>query len=815
MQPAENNDVRHRTHSETEGAKPVSTAAEKRALARQLSRKLHTPVTIIDDIGAITHPNAAIQVRRRGAKGWYDTHTGEVVIVLPNNRSTADVAATIAHETIAHRGLRELVGEASYDTFLDQVYSHLSPEIKAEIDRRTTHAFTGDLGESGRKRGYEQHRREQVDEYMARLAEKPFDEFSEGERTVWQRIKDAVRRIIDRFLGTLKLPQGFEIGDNELRYMLWRSKNRMEQGKMDYVQQAADIAKRNELGLDDAVYSGQTERAVRSTLPPEVTRGIKPRHVAEMERIAEQAKATGTYMKAPDGKTDTKLNERQWLQVRTQGFKRWAGIWDLASKVVNISDVSELSFANNTAFMEYAKEHFQKGGKWNSYVNKDTGNEIHLSSTGINKSISNKAVDKSAVSRADHLRALGKLDEILENSILGETHKDKNGQPNVPEIQLYYGAVTIDGNIYRIKTTVKKVRLNSGELSNRQYSFEVQEMELIEERPARQEIGDTKGVNSPTNSNNSISGANLLKNVEKSNGSGIKILDDHTQVLDPETKEPKPVKHGTPNNFTAFDEQMVGSHNDAGWLGTGFYFYGNNPDYAAQYSVKVDENGNFVHGNVMDVFLNIRNPYYATYEEFSDLAEKDSSAESMAFTEDRKQDGYDGVFYNGDLNEEWVAYSPNQIKSATDNNGEFSEHDDIRFRDGEDDADDAVYSDPNADIWKDSTLNLQEKITATAMRLAEENKDSAQRRHDATQALGRNLASLRKAMSLQREFDRTTVKRVADLARILIRGGHIDTNSRNDIARLLSAVKNANGKDDISGDVAAKKKRTTCVILFS
>ena len=53
---------------------------------------------------------------------------------------------------------------------------------------------------------------------------------------------------------------------------------------------------------------------------------------------------------------------------------------------------------------------------------------------------------------------------------------------------------------------------------------------------------------------------------------------------------------------------------------------------------------------------------------------------SKQFREQLEEEGYDGVYYNGDLNEEWVAFRPEQIKSATDNNGEFSrENPDIRY----------------------------------------------------------------------------------------------------------------------------------------
>ena len=95
---------------------------------------------------------------------------------------------------------------------------------------------------------------------------------------------------------------------------------------------------------------------------------------------------------------------------------------------------------------------------------------------------------------------------IRTKNFFGDWEKD-------PEIQLYYGAVMIDGNIYRTKTTVKRV-LNRGKASNQQYSFEIQEMEMMEEHPVQQEISGTKSANSPDTFTKSISAANLLKNVE-------------------------------------------------------------------------------------------------------------------------------------------------------------------------------------------------------------------------------------------------------------------------------------------------------------
>ncbi|GEM_PF-2776297 len=169
-------------------------------------------------------------------------------------------------------------------------------------------------------------------------------------------------------------------------------------------------------------------------------------------------------------------------------------------------------------------------------------------------------------------------------------------------------------------------------------------------------------------------------------GDWINDPDNASKVVD-ENGEPKPVKHGTPNkDFESFDLSKTGSNTDAGWLGKGFYFYGNADAYASQYAGK--------DGRVIEAFLNIRDPYYISESERRNLIESDSLEASEEFRDELIDEGYDGVFYNGDLDEEWTTFDPNQIKSATENNGDFSTED-TRFRYSEelDDNDTQDYGD--------------------------------------------------------------------------------------------------------------------------
>ncbi|MDR0557934.1 MAG: hypothetical protein LBG43_08745, partial [Treponema sp.] len=62
-------------------------------------------------------------------------------------------------------------------------------------------------------------------------------------------------------------------------------------------------------------------------------------------------------------------------------------------------------------------------------------------------------------------------------------------------------------------------------------------------------------------------------------------------------------------------------------------------------------------------------------------AERDDRDYSIEFTDELKGEGYDGVYYNGDLRKEWTVFKPNQAKSATGNAGTFStDNDSILFQ---------------------------------------------------------------------------------------------------------------------------------------
>lgn len=226
-QASEIDGVRFRSIGE-KGAANLNKAETIEFSINDWSAKLNTPVRVIHDVDDITDTDENMLARKRDSKGWYDTSTGEIVIVSPNSTSVGDAQRTFLHEVVGHHGLRELFGD-DFDTFLDNVYRNANEDIRKNIIDRT--------------KGNPLNLREATEEYIAELAERGFD--NKAERSLWEKIKDS-------FLDMLRkagISLDFKLSDNDLRYILWRSYKNLEQGNLMDV--AEDTVMRNDLGVGD------------------------------------------------------------------------------------------------------------------------------------------------------------------------------------------------------------------------------------------------------------------------------------------------------------------------------------------------------------------------------------------------------------------------------------------------------------------------------------------------------------------------------------------------------------------------------------
>ena len=168
--------------------------------AKSLSSVLGIDIEVIEDA-------SSLKGKKQRAKGWYDTKTGKITVVVGNHNSAADMEATILHEAVAHHGLRQLLGE-HFDEFLDKVYEAAENGIKEQIDLLAS------------RNGW--NRRVATEEYLAGLAEET--EFDRAEERVGGWFDKIKRFFIDMlFKAGFKHIKPGSIGDNELRYILWRS----------------------------------------------------------------------------------------------------------------------------------------------------------------------------------------------------------------------------------------------------------------------------------------------------------------------------------------------------------------------------------------------------------------------------------------------------------------------------------------------------------------------------------------------------------------------------------------------------------------
>ena len=611
-----------------EAEKRQTSPEAKQEYAERLSKKFNTPIRIVTDVNELTHENPEIQAAMRRHKGFYDVRTGEVVVVVPNNADVEDVAESVFHEVVAHKGLREIIGEDNYDAFCDEIYDHLEDELKQKIDEETTRRFMNDPA-----KGHDYHRRVAVDEMFGRMSKKGFEDFTKAERGLWKKLKKKVLEAINKFLGSLKLPKWVKLGDNELRYILWRSHERLR-SKGDYVDMARDAVKREELGLNDKTKPEPTEREKRAR--------AMSRSKREFESTRDRA-------------------------IREKGIVT-PGLNDGEVRIVR---VGQHLFSGDKPIKQ--AEAWAKANIVGLHTATDSrGDEFEYS---ISKNKIEKQLSVSAVGRSEnlgvHLAALTKLPEIISESIEAEIHPDykkgadgqrkpENGVNNAALIHRFYGAAEIDGKIYRVKTTMEE--FVDDNRPNTPHSFEVTKIELLEAPSASTDNGSGQPLAMTSNNSDEAQGSassiresrlgttKLLENVEKSYDAGKKLLDESGLAEEP------------------------------------------------------------------------------TYE--------------------------------------------------------------YRWRDGE-----------AGDIWKDKSIGLEERLTNTKIRLSNNQSGDLALRNYAMRAIGGNLTSLRRAMAAQKRYDQATVKRVADLARILMQNGYLTGMTSGEMQRLISAVKNSVGHAAVKASV--------------
>ncbi len=262
-----------------------------------------------------------------------------------------------------------------------------------------------------------------------------------------------------------------------------------------------------------------------------------------MEHAAEVYNKTNTHYRIELGNTFSDSKEH-FDAVRDRAVEEKGIVMpNLNKEKVKVVEVEKHNFGSKE------RETINNAKAWAISNLVTTGNQdLPTMRDGTSYTISKKAIEKylseSAVKKSEnldtHLSVLTKLTDVIHESIEAEIHADYNvkdetgkrkaelGYGNNILVHRLYGAVEMDGKIYRVKTTMQEFR---GGEENKPHSYEVTKIELLDS-PGKRENPDRPPSDA---SNNSIDTAKLLQGVEKSYDSGKKLLDESKNLTDGET----------------------------------------------------------------------------------------------------------------------------------------------------------------------------------------------------------------------------------------------------------------------------------------
>ena len=404
----------------------------------------------------------------------------------------------------------------------------------------------------------------------------------------------------------------------------------------------------------------------------------------ENENIEIVKDAAGRYMKAPNGKP-ANLTERQWADVRTSRFKEWFGDWDkaaIANKLLYGESVAKLSgneFAKDGTPLTTKVAQFYKD-KFGGAVTREGLGEVILDERSVKDSMSHGiGRTKSA--------AFAAVPDIIKDGVVVDTQT--NWKDRGYDSATIAAPVSIGGKDYIGMVVVKR----SKEF-NRFYLHEV----FLKESLLN---GDFQtGLNTGKPSGDI---ANVIKDIVSANKTASKVVD--------ENGEPMVVYHGTTISFGKRKFNTFDTENAPSWFTPSKH-------YAEVYS-KARKGKWLDRSTVYPAFLNIRNlkdvgfvnyggsTAVRNFAKQTDIPIGDLRAinrenqgriygdgnatyddsvymlyeltNSPQFRDYLIGKGYDGI-KTAENEEAYAVFSPNQIKSATDNVGTYdSRENDIRF----------------------------------------------------------------------------------------------------------------------------------------
>lgn len=206
------------------------------------------------------------------------------------------------------------------------------------------------------------------------------------------------------------------------------------------------------------------------------------------------------------------------------------------------------------------------------YMIADTGEKVNVSKVSINEALSHGERD------AAHLKSISSIGKLLHNAIFITETPNAKDNDKYESYRYYIEGVKIDGEDYTAKIVVG---VKNGKTYYDHRLTKIEKGSLLD---------SLKGLSSSVAEKQQTSFTGKDSKL-------LSILQTNSSKVVDENGEPMVVYHGSNNEFTKFDTARIGSSTGTS-DGRGFYFT-TDKDYA--YSFGKD-------GNVLSVFLNIDNP---------------------------------------------------------------------------------------------------------------------------------------------------------------------------------------------------------------
>ena len=260
-----------------------------------------------------------------------------------------------------------------------------------------------------------------------------------------------------------------------------------------------------------------------------------------------------------EGLTADELHELRGIVAR--------GLADAEVKIINCGKNPFNTKQKTVALKKEVLNYAEKNGIIGTMSNEETNGkgEVRISKKSIGKFVDDSASDKS-VDKDVHLSVLPQIRDVIASSVEAEVHPDyikigddrsrENGYNKNVMIHRCYGAVNVDGKVYRVKITLKEDIANR---DTKAYSYEVTNIELLEGT-------DENAVTVLSQQDSSITGAKLLDKVEKSYDKGTKLLSASKNVPDF-----MKTFHGSGEKFDKFDHSFMGTGEGVQAFGWGTY----------------------------------------------------------------------------------------------------------------------------------------------------------------------------------------------------------------------------------------------------